>query len=138
MQIPTLCFDHNNFKHLFKLFQLSIEDVYFEARTIPMCENKSNILQIYMYWISPSNALNSFQDHDKLYSSEDNDDHLISVLVKGTWCLLSSDQGEPFECSNRVENECVDWIKSKEHVFCRALINVTGSEGPGDNEYGVC
>ena len=137
MQIPTLCFDHNNFKHLFELFQLSIEDVYFEARSTPIDENRRNILQINMYWISPSNALNYFQDNSKLYSLEDNENHLVSVLVKGTWCLLSSDQEKPFECSDRFENECVSWIKSKEYVFCRALINLTGSGGPGDNEYGV-
>ena len=138
MQIPTLCFDYNNFKYLFELFQLSIKDVYFEARTIPRGNDKNNTLQIYMYWISPSNALNYFQDHGKLYSPEDNDDHMMSVLVKGTWCLLTSDDEKPFQDSDRVENECVDWIKNKEHVFCRSLINITDSGGPGDNPCGVC
>ena len=124
-----LCFDYNNFKDLLKLFELSIEDVYFEASYI----NEVSGLSVYMYWISPASALNYFQDNHELEGLGDEmpNDYSIDVLVKGSWCELSWDSERPF--IEYLDGEVVKLIKTKKHVACRAWINGNGAGTLGDN-----
>ena len=124
-----LCFDYNNFKGLLKLFEISIEDVYFEASYI----NEVSGLVIFMYWISPASALNYFQDKHLLRALGDEltDDYTVDVLVKGSWCHLTWDSERPF--TDYLDGEVVKLIKTKKHVACRAWINGSGAGTPGDN-----
>jgi len=122
----NLCFDYNNFKYILELFELSIEDVYFEASY----GGKVSGLFVYMYWISPASALNYFQDHQKL-EGPDGNLYMLSVLVKGTWCELEGDADKPFE--DYLEGEVVELIKAKKHVVCKVWVNGSGAGTLGDN-----
>jgi hypothetical protein len=126
--ISSLCFDYNNFKHIFELFELSIKDVYFET----FLSSKCDYMETDMAWISPTSALNYFQDDKKLLDPITGESHTISVLIKGTWCLLSEEDEKPFD-DDRESAEILRWIKETKYVSCRSLVALQGLGDVGDN-----
>lgn len=118
-----LTFDYKDMKEVFETMNITIEDVYFSAET-----NSAGHIEVYMYWISPANLFNYYQDDINIPS--------LYLQIKGKW-FNHEDQ---IDSSKFIGSEMIDWIKTQKYINCRYFIDSTGtgSIGAHSAEYPCC
>ena len=108
-----LTFDYQDIKEILDDMGITINDVYFGASAV-----SPKIISMYMYWISPANQFNYYQDISYVCG--------LSVKVKGKW--FCSDQLDKEDFDGR---ERLDWIKTQTYLNCRYFIDGSGSSTIG-------
>lgn len=108
-----LTFDYEDIREVFETMNITIHDVYFGSQA-----NSSSNISTYMYWISPANLFNYYQDNIGISS--------LYLKIKGKW--FCQDDIDPDELIGR---EAFDWIKTQKYINCRYFIDGTGTGSIG-------
>jgi len=104
-----LTFDYQDIKRVLEEMDIAIDNVYFGASAV-----SSEIISMYMYWISPASSFNDDVIPYDLGLS-------LCLQIKGKWFSID-DLG-----NNDLEGEeKLDWIKTQTHINCRYLIDRSG------------
>jgi len=113
-----LTFDYEDIKEVFEKMNISIYDVYFGSHAITV-----DIIETYMYWITPANAFNFYQDSPM---------ESVSLQIKGKWFAI-----DEIDCDELIGREARDWLKTQKYVNCRYYIDGsgTGTIGSLDGNY---
>jgi hypothetical protein len=104
-----LTFDYEDLKEVFETMNITIRDVYFNAET-----SSTGCISVYMYWISPADVFNYYQDTIGVSS--------LYLQIKGKWFTHDEIDSATF-----IGSEMFDWIKTQKYINCRYFIDGTGS-----------
>ena len=111
-----LTFDYEDIKEVFEKMNITIHDVYFGSQA-----RFPDHISTYMYWISPANLFNYYQDEVGILS--------LYLQVKGKW--FRQDDIDP---DTLIGRKIFDWIKTQKYINCRYYVDSIGSGTIGSQD----